>query len=650
MLLDLQRSITVRLPAAAILLLGFAFAFPAPALPDPAPASAARPQVDLGEFARLSIQNEGRVKPLDTYARSLLLQFSSRSSYEDLSALEWLADLLFTPDQVEDRKVFRINDYQTVKALGLDLPEARRYSYRELAKGITKLQKLSHDVAQLEEKQRSPVDQELLRLNFNLGVYQSLAVCLRFSRKVETFAVQNGRLAAILGIKDDKQPHSYLEMLTAEGSLKQNSTVAGIDRVALQIDSAEAAGIAREAQRLSKELFFWRKFSQDDAMAIIPPFTSDQETYWTPWQILSGLGSSPPPDELRHIADAAEAYRAGNSVEFSLALKSFDKTVSDRKTGKLGSKHGDLEVLYNRVQPFKTAKALYLTAFLLVLASLIGTGRLGYWAYRGALGLALLAALPHTWGIATRMTIMSRPPITNLFETFITVSWVCCMLGLATEWFQRNRLGLIIATFSATALLFISDKYAAEGDTLSMLVAVLDTNFWLSTHVVAISLGYSGCCAAGVAGHVYLIQRMLGADRATLTSTFKAVYGILAFGLVFSFIGTVLGGIWADQSWGRFWGWDPKENGALLIVLWCSVLFHARMGGRIKELGMAVGSVIGITVVMFAWFGINLLGVGLHSYGFSQGVFFWFILFIVIESLFLIISLYEFPKKQRQTI
>lgn len=609
----------------------------------PARASAAEPHLDLREFGRLSIQNEGRVKPLDTYARSVLLQFSSRSSYHGASALEWLAGLLFRPEPAEGDTVFRINNEQTLKALGLDLPEARRYTYGDLAKGLPKLQQLVQGISQLEEKQRSPVDQELLRLNYNLGLYQSLAGSLRFSRKVETFAVGNGRLAGILGIKDDGKPHSYLEMLAAEDALKRNSAIAGIDTAGLGLDSAAAAGVAREADRLGKELFFWRKFSQDGELALIPPFAGGPQTYWTPWQILSGIGSAPPPEEIRRLADAAEAYRAGNQVEFDLALKNFGKIVSDRKTGELRGSHPDLELLYNRVQPFKTAKMLYLVSLLLVMASLIGRGK---WAYRAALAFALAAVVPHAWGIVSRMIIMSRPPITSLFETFISVSWVTCMLGLATEWFQRNRLGLLISTLSATALLFISDKYAAEGDTLTTLVAVLNTNFWLSTHVVTISLGYAGCCAAGVAGHVYLIQRMAGAGRSALTGTAKAVYGILAFGLVFSFIGTVLGGIWADQSWGRFWGWDPKENGALLIVLWCSVLFHARMGGRIRELGLAAGSVLGITVVMFAWFGINLLGVGLHSYGFSSGVFFWFVLFIIVEILFLAISLYGFRKKQ----
>jgi hypothetical protein len=107
------------------------------------------------------------------------------------------------------------------------------------------------------------------------------------------------------------------------------------------------------------------------------------------------------------------------------------------------------------------------------------------------------------------------------------------------------------------------------------------------------------------------------ADR--LKEIGKMVYGTLCFGLLFSFIGTVLGGIWADQSWGRFWGWDPKENGALLIVIWCVILLHARHWGYIRAFGMAQGAVFGAIVVSLAWFGVNLLNVGLHSYGFTTG-------------------------------
>ncbi len=111
--------------------------------------------------------------------------------------------------------------------------------------------------------------------------------------------------------------------------------------------------------------------------------------------------------------------------------------------------------------------------------------------------------------------------------------------------------------------------------------------------------------------------------------------GALGFGLMMSFLGTTLGGIWADESWGRFWGWDPKENGALLIVLWCAILFHAKVGRFIGPLGVAAGSVLGIIVVMWAWFGVNLLSIGLHSYGFTSGVAVGLLAYVIGEIVFL---------------
>jgi ABC-type transport system involved in cytochrome c biogenesis permease subunit len=180
---------------------------------------------------------------------------------------------------------------------------------------------------------------------------------------------------------------------------------------------------------------------------------------------------------------------------------------------------------------------------------------------------------------------------------------------------------LIVASASGLALLMTSGRFATDGDTLGVVVAVLDSNFWLSTHVVCITIGYAGCCVAGLLGHIYLLQALRKEpDDPVLVESFNAVYGAMAFGIIFAFLGTMLGGIWADQSWGRFWGWDPKENGALVIVLWSAILFHARLGKMIGPLGFAAGAVLGVIWVLCAWLGINLLGVGLHSYGFTSGL------------------------------
>jgi hypothetical protein len=91
----------------------------------------------------------------------------------------------------------------------------------------------------------------------------------------------------------------------------------------------------------------------------------------------------------------------------------------------------------------------------------------------------------------------------------------------------------------------------------------------------------------------------------------------------------VLGGVWADQSWGRFWGWDPKENGALLIVLWCAIILHARWGDYIGQRGLMVMAIFGNVITSFSWFGVNMLGIGLHSYGFMQKAFPWLVGFML---------------------
>jgi ABC-type transport system involved in cytochrome c biogenesis permease subunit len=171
--------------------------------------------------------------------------------------------------------------------------------------------------------------------------------------------------------------------------------------------------------------------------------------------------------------------------------------------------------------------------------------------------------------------------------------------------------------------LLIAHNLQLDGDTLEMLRAVLDTNVWLATHVVAVTLGYSSVALAGFLGIIYIFRGLFTTsfDEGTASSLGRMMYGIVCFATLFSFVGTILGSIWADQPWGRFWGWDPKENGALLIVLWNAIILHSRWGGFIRERGLAVMSVFGNIVVSLSWFGVNMLGVGLHSYGFMDSAF-----------------------------
>jgi cytochrome c biogenesis factor len=183
-------------------------------------------------------------------------------------------------------------------------------------------------------------------------------------------------------------------------------------------------------------------------------------------------------------------------------------------------------------------------------------------------------------------------------------------------------------------------------DTLGVLQAVLDTQFWLATHVVCITLGYATTFMAGGLGLNYILRGVLTPSLSATTAKemSRMIYGIICFATFFSFVGTVLGGLWADDSWGRFWGWDPKENGALIIVLWNALVLHARWGGMVKERGLAALAVAGNIVTAWSWFGVNELGVGLHSYGFTEGVLLALGLFIV--SQLAIIALAALPKNR----
>jgi ABC-type transport system involved in cytochrome c biogenesis permease subunit len=194
-----------------------------------------------------------------------------------------------------------------------------------------------------------------------------------------------------------------------------------------------------------------------------------------------------------------------------------------------------------------------------------------------------------------------------------------------------------VAAAAGFASLIVAQNLGTEGDTMEMMRAVLDSNFWLATHVVTITIGYAGTFLAGAIAVAYTLRKHIATkvDLETDKALGDMAYGIICFSLFFSFVGTVLGGIWADQSWGRFWGWDPKENGALLIVLWNAIILHARMAGYVRERGTMVMAIFGNIITAASWFGVNLLGVGLHAYGFTDSGFVWLVSFWISQVLFM---------------
>ena len=583
---------------------------------------------ELAPLQHIVVVDGGRPMPLDSYARITLLRLSGRRGYARRPAIEWLARVLFTPNETHNDEIFLVDNPEVIDALGLESRGRDRYSLAFLLPGLPELERLAEDAAAISEDSRNIVEREILRLWNNVGLYANLLSSFAFTYPHRDFQVDDQALAELLGLPATGT-YSYLDIALRRTELRDAAMTAGLAHAASGAFSRSDGLVLR----LNQSLAAWQGNFVGLPLPVIPVAGFGDVRWLTPWQALdgqqtAGLGAEQlraVETELLALRDLQVAYLEGRELRFGLAARQFTDSVQRRTAAASELKDPSLEILYNRANPYLAARLAYGGGLLLLALSFLG---LRTWLYRASFLLLLLGFIPHTFGLVLRILITDRPPVTNLFETFVFVGWGAVACGIVMEHLRKRYLGVFSGLAGGFVFFLLSAKFSAEGDTMPVLQAVLDTNFWLSTHVTVITTGYMACCVAGLIGHVYMVQAVLqqrrgapsAADAKRLAHTYRTLFGTLALGLTLSFVGTMLGGIWADQSWGRFWGWDPKENGALLIVLWCAILFHARMGKMIGPFGVAAGAALLIIVVMLAWFGINALGVGLHSYGFTDGV------------------------------
>ncbi len=343
-------------------------------------------------------------------------------------------------------------------------------------------------------------------------------------------------------------------------------------------------------------------------------------------------------EPVQLLAGIASGYAKGDAAQFNRSLTEYRGWLGKDFAKEV--RKGEKEFFFNDTKAFLHAMIIYVFAFLLAAGGLLTLGAmpgLSLSLRSSAFYLLILAGAVHTFGLVFRMHLEGRPPVTNLYSSAVFIGWGTMVLGIILEKIYRLGLGSLVASMIGFVTLVIAHNLSLGGDTMEMMRAVLDTNFWLATHVVTITIGYSATFAAGFMAAVFvflglftpLLNQKTGPGGANLGKAIaKMVYAIVCFATLLSFVGTVLGGIWADQSWGRFWGWDPKENGALLIVLWNAVILHARWGGMIRERGLMNMAIFGNVITAFSWFGVNMLGIGLHSYGFMDAAFKWLVLFM----------------------
>lgn len=368
------------------------------------------------------------------------------------------------------------------------------------------------------------------------------------------------------------------------------------------------------------------------------PSSGREASDWLPLSALSLPSELPYTSEQTAEASAlvdkvAEAFRSVDAPRWNEASRKL-RLFLRQELGKgpyPSERLIDREIFYQAIRPFSLAYLLYLAVFLLLLFHLVVKDRVSQWLGFLALGIGFAI---HTYGFTVRTLISGRAPVTNMYESVIWVSWGIVLLSVLVWLAYRNAAIIVASSIFAIAALILADSVPSVLDpSIQPLEPVLRSNFWLTTHVLTITLSYAAFAMSLCLGNValgFVLFKKGSSQRVSDLSMY--MYRSVQIGVVLLAAGTILGGVWADYSWGRFWGWDPKEVWALVTLLLYLAVLHGRYVGWLKEFGFIAGCVLSFLGVLMAWYGVNfILGVGLHAYGFGSGGALWAALFAAIQ-------------------
>ncbi|MCU0878513.1 MAG: cytochrome c biogenesis protein CcsA [Pirellulaceae bacterium] len=564
--------------------------------------------MDFARFGQLPVADQGRIKPLDSLARNSLQAISNREYVKlatvekgsdgkekektvKLSAVEWLLDVITGSPRALEVEIFRIEHPQLINLFELEnRPGNFRYSVSELRPHIDAFIKQAAAAAATakDNPDSLTLDQrKVLELDARLKKYLML---------VESFGID--RLPSLPTEEEfQRDPAAARQKLDTF-----RLALAGMNQRLEEMNAPRPIPIEPRKEDADKE--YWQTFPPQAIMS----------------RLMAELTGQEPEPATEAFRGILAAYVSGDGPAFNRQVAEMEKQVARVKPPQWDADRVEREAQFNSAAPFALGWKIYVVAFLLaVVGWLLRYPPLNWSAFT----LIVLTFVLHTAALWLRIDISGRPPITNLYSSAVAIGWACALFGIVIEAIFRLGIGNVLAAVSGAATLLIAALLASSGDdTVGVMQAVLDTQFWLATHVVCISLGYAATFVAGIIGFFYILMSVStpNLDARTAKDLGRMIYGVICFAIFLSFVGTVLGGLWADDSWGRFWGWDPKENGALMIVMWNALVLHARWDKIVGDRGLAVLSLGGNIITAWSWFGVNQLGIGLHSYGFTSGV------------------------------
>ncbi|MFZ4404255.1 MAG: cytochrome c biogenesis protein [Pseudobdellovibrionaceae bacterium] len=496
------------------------------------------------ELKYLPVQDAGRVKPFDTFAREMLSIVYGKSTFEGREAYEIVFTWMLSPESWQKKALFEVRNFELLK--NLNLPADKKLFTGEELFNNDRFTLLRQELqAKRDSKEKlNPYFQALQRLENQFFIFQEMA---------------SGRLLRLI--------------------------------------------------------------PTDQAWVSVYDFNSDQ-------QVLFLALTKAFVNYLGVVSGTVGGSEGGRAGEVKEALKFLDQAVNqfeDYARTQNPAHYPDLskiktEVHYNDFHPFRWAYICYLlTSLLLLWIWISDKTSVMKWAWVVlALGFVL-----HTYGFLIRVYLMGRAPVTNMYETVVWVAWGSVVFAAILEKIYKFKFILLAGSLVGLFSLVIADMAPVVLDpSLQPLEPVLRSNYWLTIHVMTITISYAAFFLALCLADLGLVYFLRGEEqnKEKIKAVALSVYRCMQIGVMFLTPGIILGGIWADYSWGRFWGWDPKETWALIALLGYVAALHAKMVGWLKDFGMLVSAIGTFSLVIMAWYGVNfVLGAGLHSYGFGAG-------------------------------
>ena len=280
----------------------------------------------------------------------------------------------------------------------------------------------------------------------------------------------------------------------------------------------------------------------------------------------------------------------------------------------------DLEVMYNKLNIFSNLFMYYFIVgfiFLIVLIVRIFNPNVLFYFVKIIQFLIVLGFLYQTFGLAARWVISGHAPWSNGYESMIYISWATMLSGII---FSRKSKMTLAATTLVTSLFLMVAHLNWLDPEITNIVPVLNS-YWLMIHVSIITASYGFLALGAVLGlfSLWLIIFTSSETKKKLLDTIKELTLIneksITIGLFMLTIGTFLGGVWANESWGRYWGWDPKETWALVSILVYAFILHMRLIPALSGIYIFnLATLIGISSIIMTYFGVNYYLSGLHSY------------------------------------